>query len=63
MKITSKRQQRFFGAVASGKAKKSGLRPAKARLFLRENKSKMRNLPDRAPKARTSSSRSKSGRR
>jgi hypothetical protein len=51
MKITSQQQAKFFGAVASGRAKKAGLKPAKARKMLRENKGfRMRNLPARTPK-------------
>jgi hypothetical protein len=49
MKITSRAQQGFFGAVASGQARKSGLSPAKATKMLRENKGQMRALPARAP--------------
>jgi hypothetical protein len=48
MEITSKAQQKFFGAVASGSASKTGLSPQKARLMLHENRGKMRSLPDRA---------------
>ncbi len=50
MKIVSDRQRRFFGAVASGRSKKStGPTPAKDHLMLRENKGRMRNLPERSP--------------
>lgn len=48
MKIVSKKQQGYFGAVASGAVKSPSLKPAKARKMLRENRGKMRNLPARA---------------
>lgn len=49
MKIVSQQQAKLFGAVASGRVKKSGLRPEKARKMLRENRGfKMRDLPVRS---------------
>ena len=47
MKIKSKAQQGFFAAIAAGKGKKDGPSPTKAMLMLRENKGKMKNLPQR----------------
>ncbi len=49
MKIVSERQRRFLGARASGASSGPGPTPAKATLMLRENKGRMRGLPERAP--------------
>lgn len=57
MKIVSKAQARFLGAVASGRAakKKGGPSRAKARKMLRENRGfKMGALPERAPSRKVS---------
>ena len=62
MKIVSKAQQKFFGAVASGRAKKTGLKPAKAMQMLKENRGmKLAELPER--KAKRSTARRPSERR
>ena len=59
MKIVSKKQQGYFGAVAQGKAKGSGLKPDKARKMLAENRGKMQGLPERAPKRKAGRSSSR----
>lgn len=66
MKIVSKAQARFLGAVASGRAakKKGGPSRAKARKMLRENRGfKMRDLPERAPSRKPARKVSRSTRR
>ena len=59
MKIVSQKQQRFLGAVASGRLKVPNLRPAKARMMLEENRGiKLRSLPVRKTSPRVAARRS-----
>jgi len=62
MEIKSKAQARFLGwkGFGKGSGKVQGPTPAKARKMMRENKGfKMRELPERAPQARSKSRRSR----
>jgi len=59
MNIVSQKQQRFLGAVASGRLKVPNLRPAKARMMLEENRGiKLRSLPIRKTSRRLAARRS-----
>ena len=49
MPVKSKAQQRFMGAVASGRIKKKGLSKKKAKEFLSATKS-FKSLPERKKK-------------
>lgn len=51
-KVHSKAQQRFFGAVASGSLKKSGLSKGKAEEILHADKGKMSKLPEKVKKGK-----------
>jgi hypothetical protein len=61
--IKSRAQQGFMGAIASGKVKKAGLTPAKARKILHDNRGTMTHLPERAPSRRSTRRLSTRGRR
>jgi hypothetical protein len=58
VKIVSRKQQRFLGAVASGRMRSKGLSARKARLMLEENRGiKLSRLPVRKAARRPASRR------
>jgi hypothetical protein len=58
VKIVSRKQQRFLGAVASGRIRSKGLSAHKARLMLEENRGiKLSRLPVRKTSRRPASRR------